>query len=63
MMFVNLKRNIMPNPNPDMTDAELDRKYPLVESIRKPEGIQVVYYTDSPHIKIVLVLPYEGGNM
>jgi len=45
------------NPNPELTDAELDAKYPLVESMTYPQGTLVNMHLSDPHIKIVWVLP------
>lgn len=51
------------NSNPKLSDRELDTKYPVVDSISFPKGVQIVYYTDDPKIKIVWILPQEGGNL
>jgi len=48
------------NPNPDLTDEELDAKYPVVESITRPGGTPVIYRTQDPHITIVWILPQKG---
>ena len=47
-------------PNREMTDIELARKYPVVENIRFPDGTQVVFTTNEPHITIVWVLSHTG---
>jgi len=48
------------NPNRELTDAELDRKYPVVESVNFPNGTQMVYHTDDPNTKVVWVVAQEG---
>jgi hypothetical protein len=44
------------NPRRDLTDEELDARYPVVESISQPQGTAMVYRTKDPRVTVVWVL-------
>ncbi len=44
------------NPRREMTDEELDAKYPVVESVSRPQGTAMVYHTRDPRVTVVWVL-------
>ena len=50
------------NPHRDMTDEELDAKYPVVESVSQPEGTAMVYRTQDPRITVVWILEPAGSE-
>ena len=41
----------------DLSDAELERKYPTVESITYPSGTQVFLHLEDPNTDVVWILP------
>lgn len=51
------------NPRRDLTDEELDAKYPVVESVSRPQGTAMVYHTRDPRITVVWILePVAAGK-
>ena len=50
------------NADPDLTDAGLNAKYPLVESIEHPLGTHVIYHTGDPRIRIVWIVSQKGNG-
>ena len=47
----------------DPTDADLNLKYPTVESIGYPAGVQVCVNLDALNTKVVWILPKKGSQL
>ena len=48
--------------NRDLTEEELEAKYPVLKSITYPQGTSFIYRSDDPHVTIVWILTRKGDG-